>query len=191
MDNIIPINKNTYLEIPENKYSIIIGKNCSGKTVILNLYKNYFEEKNFNVIYFPTYRTLQVSKEEIQAFDVLRKLSNKPTIIEYLNEACDMKDDFALDNYIPGNTITCGYLQMINFLYTISYAIQKNKNNKPFILLIDNFELNLHVLMRYKFLNDLLSWVNIDKIIVTTYDLYNFNNTEYKCYQTGNLIKNY
>ena len=175
----------------ENRLSIIIGMNGTGKTLALRKLKEYFEQNNENVVYFPEpeKRILYGDPQEIKTilhnnFD-LELLNPENTIknnfnMAYLNYAIDNIENY-LNDYIDS-----GYIQIINFLYHILRA------EKESIILIDTPETNFDIIVQHNLLDYILSLCTVKKLIVCTHSPSIINNNwDSSIVEIENCIKLY
>ena len=154
-------------DLYKSQITILHGKNGCGKTRILNKLKDHLSVNN--VIYFPYNRVMNVDKDVVDSIDVAFRLNNKHSFRDRIEKVYDIKDDFALEDIFKGSKITCGYIQLINFFYTIHTNLSDNKNN---IVIIDNIELNLHPLVLRHLIYDIVGIFKVDKLIISTHSSY-------------------
>lgn len=144
-----------------NKISIIIGKNGTGKTKLLELLFDYYKEKNEEVLYFPEYRKFEFTKEDVLNVKTMLDMMNNNIFKEYdITE----KNIEMIIKFLPnkGEFISSGKAQIINFICKI--VLSKNP-----IVMIDFPETNLDISSRETLIDNLLS-LNIKKLIVVTHD---------------------
>ena len=150
----------------ENKLSIIIGAHGTGKTLTLKRLKEYFEQHDENVIYFPE------PENRILTGDI-----NEIKMILENNFSLELLDP-NIENYFQMDTVNwilnrlelyindyidSGYVQLINFLYNIL------KVDKESIVIIDTPEAGLDIIVQRNLLQYLLNLCNTKKLIVCTH----------------------
>lgn len=151
----------------KSKITILHGRNGCGKTRILNKLKDHLSKDN--VIFFSHNRVMHFSRDDIDSIDTMCKLNNKHSFKDRIQKVYDINDDFALDDTFRGCKITCGYIQLINFFYTIYTELSRDKSN---IVIIDNIELNLHPLVLKHLIYDIVGMFKVDKLIISTHSNY-------------------
>lgn len=167
LNDIIEIN------FPLNKkYIIFTGDNPCLKTKVLETLNSFLIEQGANTIYFPWDRTMNVNKDEIEAINMSFSLSRNINMRENIEFAYDMRDPFKFEEIEKGGKIDCGYLQIINFFYTIFVNPYKNLN-----IIIDNLHCNLHYLVQDKLIKDIMAYSRIDRLIFSVFDTTPFNGT--------------
>lgn len=149
----------------KSKLTILHGRNGCGKTRVLNMLKNYLSTNN-NIIFFSSDRVMNFSKSDIDSIDIMLKLENQNSFKYRIENAYDIKDEFSLSESFNGSKIMCGYIQLLNFFYTIYTKLSCEKNN---IVIIDNIELSLHPLVIIKLIDDIIEILKIDKLIISTH----------------------
>ena len=149
-ENIIITNPITINFDFSSRINILIGRNNSYKTTILKQIKEQYEKDNENILYFDEYRKMNVDKNDIETIDAIEIMQNRLTLRERIKMIFDMQDDFVLENLKKEDNITCGYLQIVIFLYSI--YLKTNEINNT-ILMIDNFALNLHLMILNRLLD--------------------------------------
>lgn len=168
-------NEDILMDIFKYPLTVITGLNGSGKTTMIKYIKMLFEEKykNFDIISFPEKRRFLFSNDEIDSIDVLNNLNKfKINIKEYIKERYNIEDTFSLNNIKKDDIITCGYLQIINFFYKLFLHIE----SKDKIIIIDNFDLNLHHIITQQLLIDLMIIFQPKHIIITTLHIERYDN---------------
>ncbi len=158
------------IQITKRPITIIYGFNNTGKTTLIKQLYNDLKLSN-NTIFFPSNRKFGFSKEEIDSIDTINSLNNNVNIIDFIKTRYSIEDFFALENIKKHSFITSGYLQVVNYIYTIAL----HEGSPDTILLIDNFELNLHPLLLNKLLIDFINIFNVKHVIVTTFDIDKYN----------------
>lgn len=148
----------------DRKVTIITGLNGSGKTKTLELLNDYFINKGENVLFFPARRRLTITKEDIEKLDTMSKLLNENTLKDLIEKRYDISDPFAFEHCKHGQYINSGYLQLINFWYNIALF-----EKQDVIVLIDLIEVSLHPLIQEVFIQGLLEFNKIKKLIITTH----------------------
>lgn len=143
--------------------AIIIESDIRGnETNKLLSIKNQFNSED--VLYIPSQnRRFLVSKDSIEAIEMALKLSNKFSIKKFVENNLDIKDPFAYERIDLNCEINCGYMQVMNILYSIY-----NHPSNELVLMIDHFEQGLHVLVLRNLLNTLINIKKIKKIFITT-----------------------
>lgn len=174
-------------DILKYKTTIITGANGSGKTLALNNIKKQLSDKckDYDIIFFEENRRFLFSGDEIQSIDLMNKLNIHSTfdIKEHIRRYYDMEDLFALDSIKKNGRINCGYLQVINYFYKL--CLYDKSSTK--ILLVDDFDLNLHPLIVCPILRDLAIIFNIQHIIITTLKLSKYQDIVFK--HSTNIIE--
>ena len=128
---------------------------------------DYCEKENINlngkdVLYFPIDRRISISKDEMEAIDIMRKLTMGKTFREEIECCFDIFDPFKWESWENGGEITCGYDQLMNLMFRVYI-------DKPSILIIDHIEQNLHILVANYLIEVFNSNPLISQIIFTTY----------------------
>lgn len=149
----------------EKDLSIIIGENDSGKTQILYLLKEYFENLGENVVLLSENRKVMIDEDDILNIDISNKLMYKNSLKQTIEHRYDINDPFVFDNHKKGDYIKSGYMQLLNMYYYL--ALQPNDS----IIMIDIIEINLHVILQAVIVNDLIKIFNFKKLIITTHSL--------------------
>lgn len=149
----------------KSKITILEGINGCGKTRLLKQLE-YHLSKDYNIIFFSDHRTMNFSKNDIDSIDIMLKLQNIESFKNRIEMAYNIQDPFALNDTFKGSKITCGYIQLLNFFYTIYIKISNVKKN---IVIIDNIELSLHPLILVRLINDIIKEFNIHKLIISTH----------------------
>lgn len=150
-------------KITEKQISIIYGFNFTGKTYLLKKLYNDLKKSN-NAILLPSNRKFGLSKEEINSVDAINLLNNNFNIIDFIKFRYGIEDLFSLESIKKGDSITSGYIQIVNYFYTISLYCNE-------ILLVDNFEINLHPILLKELLYDIVNIFKIKHLIITTPDI--------------------
>lgn len=153
----------------ESKITCIHGINGSGKTKLLRSINNSLWNRGYNVIYFPSDRTMNYCKNDIENIDVMLKLLGKNSFKDAIESNYSMSDPFALNDIRVDDNIRCGYLQVVNFFYTIYSKLSDSKLN---VIIIDNIELSLHALITFNLVFDFFKVFNIHKLIISTHSRY-------------------
>lgn len=137
----------------DNRITVLIGHNGSGKTKTLETLQGYFEDKNEEVVFLREYRFLFFNKEELDGLKIILDLQG----IEY------DKEWFNVEHYDikKGDRINCGKLQILNFIYVASIMTDGN-------LLIDFPEINLDLRTQGKLIS-ILSQTNLKRIVIATH----------------------
>jgi predicted ATP-dependent endonuclease of OLD family len=156
------------IEIPNSKTIIINGFNFSGKTRLLEAIRDDYISNGENVLYFETNRRLSISKDDMDSICVYQKLTLGFDILDGIQQSFDMSDPFILEEMKVGDLIHCGYMQLVNLFFSLERFHQKDK--RKIILIIDNFELNLHPLVQRHLIKILNDYKIIKKIILSTYE---------------------
>ena len=111
------------IKIPDDKLVIIADYNDSFKTKLLNYLYDYFNDEN--VFYFKENRKMQISKTQIENYNLLSKC-NGNNILKIIEYCYDMSDPFEFEKIQIGYPITCGYLQILNFIFSEGGKFSKN-----------------------------------------------------------------
>lgn len=155
-------------DIFDFKYLCFHGMNGCGKTQILKALEKELL-KNNNVLFFGEDRRMNISSEEMDAIDVAMSLERKKTFRHYLETSLRIYDPF-LHDFKKGDNISCGYLQLLNFLYSI-YKYLEGKTSC--VLIVDDISRSLHPLLAYIFITSLPElFPKINNIIFSTYNSY-------------------
>jgi predicted ATP-dependent endonuclease of OLD family len=152
----------------KSKTIIINGFNFSGKTRLLEAMRDDYISNGENVLYFETNRRLSISKDDMDSICVYQKLTLGFDILDGIQQSFDMSDPFILEEMKVGDLIHCGYMQLVNLFFSLERFHQKDK--RKIILIIDNFELNLHPLVQRHLIKILNDYKIIKKIILSTYE---------------------
>ena len=168
MDKILPVVNEVLLK-DKHKMQLIIGYNSSGKTTLIKeVYNKYKNNDKYITLYFPENRTMNFSGEEINDDNLMYALEGKPSLLDNIKKIYRITDSIPLKEIKKHDKITCDYLQIINFLFTIYKTEQICKDTKKkIILIIDDIELFLHPLMQFMFLDQISQDTNLKKIYVT------------------------
>ncbi|MNJ90258.1 hypothetical protein D3C87_78530 [compost metagenome] len=146
----------------ENEISIIHGFNGTGKTKSLEMLKDYFEKQGENVIYFPSDRKFNLTKEQVESLEVMWSLADKD-FFEMFNIRYDFKiQPWDIEDAYD-KRITSGMLNIISFIGTIMLA------EKPSVVIIDSIETSLHPIIAKEIVGDLFQHKKVKKLIVTAY----------------------
>lgn len=146
----------------ENDISIIHGFNGTGKTKALEMLRNYFEEQGENVIYFPSDRKFNLTKDQVESLEVMWSLTDRN-----FYEMFDRRYDFKIHPWdmegVYGERIKSGMLNIISFFGTLMLA------EKPSVVIIDSIETSIHPVIAKELVSDLFQHKNVKKLIVTAY----------------------
>lgn len=158
----IKLNKKLFGEVEvsfpvDDELAILIGLNGSGKSLTLQLLKEYWEDQGEEVLYFPDERFF--TKE---ACDSLWYLVENDLLDKY-----KLQKDMMKPKEMEGRFIHAGYYQLLNFFGTIMSHFEKY--NKEVIVIIDEPERNLHISHQSKLLSDIFSLNNVKKLVVATH----------------------
>ena len=162
------LNDSINIDFPLDKQKIIVTDDSFIlKTKVLETLNSFLINEGANTIYFPSDRMMNVSKDEIETIDISFKLAKGMTLRENIENAYNIKDPFKFEEIYKGKEIDCGYLQVLNFFYTIHSNPNKNLN-----IIIDNLHCNLHYLIQEKLVFDLMTcYANkIDRFIFSVYN---------------------
>lgn len=145
----------------DNKLTILIGVNGSGKTTTLFALEEYYKKRGDNVLFFKENRLLDITFEDVENFSIICKLTHNEDIFKsiYHINLDLLKETF---KYHRGY-IRTGILQIVNFFCTI------NKQKESPIVLIDFPETNLDINYQHKFLENILEYCNIKSMVVATH----------------------
>jgi len=176
---LVAINKKLFDQYPiyfplEDKLTIIIGHNGSGKTKLLESMRYYYTEQGENVVYFPYPRTLDVTYEEFkkvleqtESLVVLNQLSERGYDLDFIKKwRLDQIDESVLEQEFKwsySNYINSGTMQAINFLTQIMNA------GPDVIVMIDFPEISMDNIKRRNFADDMLNLPNVKKLIMVTH----------------------
>jgi len=127
---------------------------CNEKNIDLN---------SDDVLYLSIDRKILVSKEEIEACEVMCKLMGEEISRQKIEYSFSITDPFRWNAWRKEKEITCGYEQLLSVIFFILL----NENKK--ILIIDHIEKNLHVLTTLHLIKMILSNFNFSDFIFTTY----------------------
>lgn len=137
-------------------------KVCDTSIILKSIVKNYDSE---NLLYLEKDRKLTITKDDIEMTKFTFQLEeNGYDLQNEIEEAYDIKDQFAFENCKYGERINSGYLQLINLFFNI--YLHKSDN---LIVAIDLIEQNLHELLRVKLVKDILKFKKVKRLIITTY----------------------
>jgi len=129
---------------------------------------SYCNEKNIDlnsneVLYLPIDRKILVSKEEIEAYEVMSKLIDEKFNRKNIENMFSISDPFRWNAWRKEKVITSGYEQLLSIIFFILL----NGNKK--VLVIDHIEKNLHVLTTIYLIRVILNNFNFSDFIFTTY----------------------
>ena len=124
--------------------------------------KNNIDLNSDEVLYFPIDRKILVSRDEIDAYDIMNKLTDGLSLRESIERAFDVSDPFKWEDWTLGADINCGYEQILNFLFVVSFK-------KRDTIVIDRIEKNLHVTTALYLIKILIDDLKIKNVIITTY----------------------
>ena len=158
----------------ENKLSIIIGENGTGKTKSLEcLYDYLIENEDCKTIFLEEYRFKLFNKDDIASLKMLIKLQE----IE-IDDSC-----FNIDHnyYQLGEFLTSGKEQFLNMLYAASKCINGN-------LLIDLPESNLSLHLQGQLINTLLSF-DLKRLVIVTHSPEILGNYYDKAIEIDDIVK--
>ena len=124
--------------------------------------KNNIDLNSDEVLYFPIDRKILVSRDDIDAYDIMNKLIGELSLRESIERAFGIHDPFKWEDWKLDADITCGYEQILNFLFVISFK-------KRDTIVIDHIEKNLHVITAKYLIKILIEDLKIPNVIITTY----------------------
>ncbi len=150
----------------------VYGINENYKATLLQHLYSFYKSNNNNILYFKDDDKSLVSKEMIDMYCLLSDLNNTgiKNTLESIEYAYDMVDRFALEELQVGSLIRCGYIQLLNYIFSINL-----NDHKDLIVIIENFGSHFHSLVKRKFLHDLNSCGKIKQVVFTIYDKFNFD----------------
>ena len=146
----------------EQKLTIIIGENGSGKTKLLDLMNEYFLNNNKNALYLKEDLFILPNEvEEIKAMFALTKLTNQS-----FKKYC-IDDDAIVRTYkyLSSGYINDGYSKILYYLY----MFEKYSNNNDLILLIDQPENYISIIIQKHMISWFQSYINIKSIFIVTH----------------------
>jgi predicted ATP-dependent endonuclease of OLD family len=138
----------------ENKLSIVIGENGTGKTQILKALKRHFEEENKKVIYLGDNH---LSKEMRNIDDNVMKQESVFKKYDIQSDKLDIKD-------MEGEFIYSGKVQLANL-----FCLLQQSRKEKVIVVIDEPERNISLGHQSAMLEDILKYPNVEKLIVSTH----------------------
>lgn len=148
---------------------ILFGKNGTGKTQVLNLLANYYEEKGENVVHFKSERKYQLSQDEVESIYVMHELTDSYNWLKYFLDSLDIQlNPWDFELIKKGELIHDGFMHIVDILATLSLVTEKS------IVLIDNFEKGIHPSLYKPFLEIIRKLSITKKLIVTTYKVDQF-----------------
>ena len=127
---------------------------CNKNNIVLN---------GKEVLYLPIDRKILVSKEEIEAYEIMSKLMGEKFNRKNIENIFSISDPFRWNAWRKEKVITSGYEQLLSIIFFILL----NSNKK--ILVIDHIEQNLHVLTTIHLIRMILSNFDFSDFIFTTY----------------------
>jgi Predicted ATP-dependent endonuclease of the OLD family len=137
------------------KIKFLYGPNGTGKTKVLELLNRYFISKNKKTLFFPAYRTFNLTKEEvISSLFILKSMNIE--IVKNINIHNMIIPSF-------GSYINNGFEQIINIFPNIL------KHDKIDVLLIDSPEVNLSTYFQSIFIDCIEKMNIVEKIIVVAH----------------------
>lgn len=147
------------VKFPINRDLVALyGSNGTGKTLTLEIVKRYFESQGENVIYFPAERSFSVTEEEVASVMMMHMLLGDSVFQKYGIEFEKLKPFPRVGDYIGS-----GFHQVINMFCKIALS-----GDDP-IVLMDMPERSLHIHIKRSFIDDLLKFKKIKKLIVITH----------------------
>lgn len=173
----------------ENNCIAVTGDNFILKEKVLTTLNDYFVSKGEYTLYFPSNRIMNVGREEIEDYDLGVYLSRNFKLREELEKAYDMRDPFKFEELEKGQRINCGYMELLNFFYSLEMCGQDKIN-----VVIEDFQNHLHYLIQGRLLlNLILLFGNkIDKFIFSTHNIEPFTNCtatlDFKAIDVNNLL---
>lgn len=141
----------------EEDLTILVGENGSGKTNLLKLLKEHWEEEGKEVLYFPAERLFTK-----KAHTSLWYLFDDKLLTKY-----NLKKDLMHPAEMEGHYIHSGYYQILNFFGTIMNHLEQV--NKEVIVIIDEPERNMQLENQSMLLEDILSMGLVNKLVVATH----------------------
>jgi predicted ATP-dependent endonuclease of OLD family len=145
----------------ENKLSIVIGENGTGKTQILKALKRHFEEENKKVIYLGDNRHFSFSEK-----DAYWLMFEEETIMkqESVFKKYDIQSDKLDIKDMEGEFIYSGKVQLANL-----FCLLQQSRKEKVIVVIDEPERNISLGHQSAMLEDILKYPNVEKLIVSTH----------------------
>lgn len=141
----------------EDELTIIHGLNGNYKTYTAEALARYYKNKGENVLFFPTFRILTVTKEQIDSAIVMNKLAYE----NFFNQM-NLSDALRGIEREFGDYINRGTTQLLNFLTNI--IVEEDAT-----VIIDTPEVNLDMYAKRNFVDAIQSLENVKRLILITH----------------------
>lgn len=145
----------------EERVSVLIGGNGSGKTKILELLSRHFEKKDKKVIYLSDSRTFSFSDKDAYWLIFEEETASKD---KSLFRKYDIQSDMLDIVDMEGRFIYSGKVQLANL-----FCLLQSHRNEQITVIIDEIEKNVHLTHHRSLIKDILKYENVEKLIVSTH----------------------